>query len=120
MMKTNKNKALEARVDQLNEQVCDLVDELSYKNKRIADLEAEVESKNELIEGIKASSNLNNQVINSYIQVLHNNVPPEIISKLQEASYTNDLSDPESFEAVALDDAISAVYAAIEKYFPKQ
>ena len=121
MMKISKKreKALNLRVDQLNEQVCELVDELSYKNKRIADLEREVSEKTEIIEGIKTNATINNQVINTYIRVLHTNVPLELIDRLQEASYANDLSDPESFEAVALDDAISAVYAVIEKYFPK-
>lgn len=119
MMKTNKTRALNLRVEQLNNQVCELVDELSYKDKRIADLEREVSEKTEIIEGIKANVTINNQVINTYIRVLLTNVPPEIIDRLREASYTNDLSDPESFEAVALDDAISAVYAVMEKYFPK-
>ena len=121
MMKISKKreKALNLRVDQLNEQVCELVDELSYKNKRIADLEREVSEKTEIIEGIKTNATINNQVINTYIRVLHTNVPLELIDRLQEASYANDLSDPESFEAVVLDDAISAVYAVMEKYFPK-
>ena len=119
MMKTNKTRALELRVDQLNDQVCELVDELSFKNKRISDLETELAEKTDLIDSIKASTSLNNQVINTYIQVLRNNIPAEIINRLQEASYSNDLSNPESFEAVTLDDAISAVYATLEKYFPK-
>ena len=118
-MKTNKTRALNLRLEQLNDQVCELVDELSCKNRRIADLEREVSEKNEIIEGIKASANINNQVINTYIRVLHTNVPLEIIDRLQEASYANDLSDPESFEAVSLNDAISAVYTVMEKYFPK-
>lgn len=119
MMKTSKTRALNLRIEQLNDQVCELVDELSYKDKRLADLEREVLEKNEIIEGIKANATINNQVINTYIRVLHTNVPLEIIDRLQEASYTNDLSDPESFEAVTLDDAISAVYTVMEKYFPK-
>ena len=119
MMKTSKTRALNLRIEQLDDQVCELVDEISYKNKRIADLEREVSEKNEIIEGIKANATINNQVINTYIRVLHTNVPLEIIGRLQEASFELMDANEDLSQAVELDDAISAVYNVMEKYFPK-
>lgn len=125
MMRINKQKALSARIDQLNDQVSELVTELKFKDvqlaekdREIASLKAQLEERTMLTDSMRDSQVMTAGIIDSYLKMIRDEMPQEIITMCQKATF--DLYDQNEglfFKAVALDDAISAVYAARNKYF---
>lgn len=125
MMRINKQKALSARIDQLNDQVSELVTELKFKDvqlaekdREIASLKAQLEERTMLTDSMRDSQVMTAGIIDSYLKMIRDEMPQEIITMCQKAAF--DLYDQNEglfFKAVALDDTISAVYAARNKYF---
>ena len=56
-------------------------------------------------------------IIDSYLKMIRDEMPQEIITMCQEATFDLDDQNEDLFRAVELDDVISAVYAARNKYF---
>ena len=125
MMRINKQKALGARIDQLNDQVSELVTELKFKDVQLAEkdreivsLKAQLEEQTMLAGSVRDSQVMTASIIDSYLKMIRDEMPQETIIMCQKAAF--DLYDQNEdlfFKAVALDDAISAVYAARNKYF---
>jgi predicted nucleic acid-binding Zn-ribbon protein len=127
MMKINKKreKALNLRIDQLNEQVCELIDELEDKDAEIKllqdrnrSLEGQLEEKALELSACRSGNLMATDIIDTYIKLIRTNLPQELIEKCQEVAFANDASASEPFEVAALDDIISAVYSVTTKYFP--
>jgi hypothetical protein len=127
MMKISKKreKALNLRIDQLNEQVCELIDELKGKDAEIKllqdrnrSLEGQLEEKTLELSACRSGNLMATDIIDTYIKLIRTNLPQELIEKCQEVAFANDASALEPFEVAALDDIISAVYSVTAKYFP--
>lgn len=124
MMRTNKQKALNARIDQLNEQVSELVTELNFKDiqlaekdRKIASLKAQLEERIMLTDSMRDGQVMTAGIIDSYLKMIRDEMPQEIITMCQEATFDLDDQNEDLFRVVELDDIISAVYAARNKYF---
>ena len=124
MMRTNKQKALNARLDQLNEQVSELVTELNFKDiqlaekdRKIASLKAQLEERIMLTDSMRDGQVMTAGIIDSYLKMIRDEMPQEIITMCQEATFDLDDQNEDLFRVVELDDIISAVYAARNKYF---
>lgn len=124
MMRINKQKVLSARIDQLNDQVSELVTELNFKDiqlaekdRKIASLEAQLEERTMLTDSMRDSQVMTAGIIDSYLKMIRDEMPQEIITMCQEAIFDLDGQNGDLFKVVELDDVISAVYAARKKYF---
>ena len=124
MMRINKQKALSARIDQLNDQVSELVTELNFKDiqlaekdRKIASLKAQLEERTMLTDSMRDSQVMTASIIDSYLKMIRDEMPQEIITMCQEAIFDLDGQNEDLFKVVELDDVISAVYAARKKYF---
>jgi hypothetical protein len=124
MMRINKQKALSARIDQLNDQVSELVTELNFKDiqlaekdRKIASLKAQLEERTMLADSMRDGQVMTANIIDSYIKMIRDEMPQEIITMCQEAIFDLDDQNEDLFKVVELDDVISAVYAARKKYF---
>jgi hypothetical protein len=124
MMRINKQKALSARIDQLNDQVSELVTELNFKDiqlaekdRKIASLKAQLEERTMLTDSMRDSQVMTAGIIDSYLKMIRDEMPQEIITMCQEAIFDLDGQNEDLFKVVELDDVISAVYAARKKYF---
>lgn len=124
MMRINKQKALNARIDQLNDQVSELVTELNFKDVQLAEkdheiasLKAQLEERTMLTDSMRDSQVMTAGIIDSYLKMIRDEMPQEIITMCQEAVFDLDDQNEDLFKAVELDDVISAVYAARNKYF---
>lgn len=122
MMKISnkREKVLNLRIDQLNEQVCELVDEVKSKDaeiKLLQDrnkfLEGQLEERTMLLESTRSGQLMANNIIDNYIRLIREHMPQELIEKCQEAAF--DVGQ----DIVYLDDVISAIYATTAKYFCK-
>jgi aspartate/glutamate racemase len=124
MMRINKQKALSARIDQLNDQVSELVTELNFKDiqlaekdRKIASLKAQLEERTMLADSMRDGQVMTANIIDSYLKMIRDEMPQEIITMCQEAIFDLDDQSAELVKVVELDDVISAVYAARKKYF---
>lgn len=124
MMRINKQKALSARIDQLNDQVSELVTELNFKDVQLAEkdheiasLKAQLEERIMLTDSMRDGQVMTAGIIDSYLKMIRDEMPQEIITMCQEAAFDLDDQNEDLFKAVELDDVISAVYAARNKYF---
>jgi hypothetical protein len=124
MMRINKQKALSARIDQLNDQVSELVTELNFKDiqlaekdRKIASLKAQLEERTILADSMRDGQVMTANIIDSYLKMIRDEMPQEIITMCQEAIFDLDDQNEDLFKVVELDDVISAVYAARKKYF---
>lgn len=122
MMKISnkRERVLNLRIDQLNEQVCELVDELGGKDAEIKllldrnkSLEGQLEELTMLLESSRSGQLMANNIIDNYIRLIREYMPQELIEKCQEAAF--DVGQ----DIVYLDDVISAIYATTAKYFCK-
>ena len=124
MMRINKQKALNVRICQLNDQVSELVTELKFKDvqlaerdREIASLKAQLEERTMLADSMRDGQVMTAGIIDSYLKMIRDEMPQEIITMCQEATFDLDDQNEDLFRAVELDDVISAVYAARNKYF---
>lgn len=124
MMRINRQKALNQRIDQLNDQVGELVTECNFKtmqlkekDQEIASLKAQLEEKTILVDSIRDGQVMTAGIIDSYLKMIRDEMPQEIITTCQEAAFDLDDQNEDLFKAVELDSVISAVYAARSKYF---
>lgn len=124
MMRINKQKVLSARIDQLNDQVSELVTELKFKDVRLTEkdreitsLKAQLEEQTRLADSMRDSQVMTASIIDSYLKLIRDEMPQEIITLCQEAAFDLDDQNEDLFKAIELDDVISAVYAARNKYF---
>lgn len=124
MMRINKQKALNARIDQLNDQVSELITELNFKDiqlaereREVASLKAQLEERTMLTDSMRDSQVMTAGIIDSYLKMIRDEMPQEIITLCQEAIFDLDGQNEDLFKVVELDDVISAVYAARKKYF---
>lgn len=124
MMRINKQKALNIRINQLNDQVSELVTELNFKDvqlaekdRKIASLKAQLEERTMVADSIRDGQVMTASIIDGYLKMLRDEMPQEIIITCQEAAFDLDDQNEDLFKAVELDDVISAVYAARSKYF---
>lgn len=124
MMRINKQKALNTRINQLNDQVGELVTELNFKDvqlaekdRKIASLKAQLEERTMVADSIRDGQVMTAGIIDSYLKIIRDEMPQEIITMCQEAAFDLDDQNEDLFKVVELDDIISAVYAARNKYF---
>jgi hypothetical protein len=115
---------LSARIDQLNDQVSELVTELNFKDiqlaekdRKIASLKAQLEERTMLADSMRDGQVMTANIIDSYLKMIRDEMPQEIITMCQEAIFDLDDQSAELVKVVELDDVISAVYAARKKYF---
>ena len=124
MMRINKQKAWSVRINQLNDQVSELVTELKFKDvqlaekdREIASLKAQLEERTMLADSMRDGQVMTANIIDSYLKMICDEMPQEIITMCQEAAFDLEDQNEDLFKAVELDDVISAVYAARNKYF---
>ena len=114
-----KEQKKDERIEQLNDQVSDLVNELKCKYFEIKKLEEKLEIRKLLLDTERDGFKMATDVADQYLAKIADLAFEDLITKCQDAAFELDATFGDSGLTIDLDDVISAIYAVKEKYFKK-
>ena len=114
-----KEQKKDERIEQLNGQVGDLVNELKCKDFEIKKLEEKLEIRKLLLDTERDGFKMATDVADQYLAKIADLAFEDLITKCQDAAFELDATFVDSGLTIDLDDVISAIYAVKENYFKK-